>query len=107
MTMGDMYPRDLTNAMLEEGAAIQDSNRGWGGPYTDYQGTAHLKKCGVLATTDIDEDYQWYTWDTFNEDRHCGIKATTTCNCGQVLDAPLVGEAMEVGRLITSMNRIR
>lgn len=106
VTIGDMYPRDLTKAMLKEGAYIQGKG-GWGGPSYDYQGTAHLKECGVLATTDIDEYHSWGTYDTFEEYSHVGIKATTTCNCGQVLDAPLVGENMQVSRLIASMNKIR
>lgn len=107
VNIGDMYPRDMTRAILEQGAVIQRNNGSWGGPATDYMRTAHLQECGVLATTDIDENHQWWTYDSLSEQMNSGICATVTCNCGEVLDEQLVGEDMKTSELILSMNKIR
>lgn len=106
ITIGDMYPRDMTRAMLEKEARIQVPG-GWGGPHSDYQATEHLKACGTLATTNIEEDHRWSTYDSFSSEERSGICATVTCNCSEVLDAPLVIEDVSTAELIFSMNKIR
>lgn len=107
VTIGDMYPRDMTRAMLEQGAMIQENKGAWGGPSIEHVKTGHLKQCGVLATTNLDESHSWDTWDSFSEEEHSGACATVTCNCGDVLDSPLVLEGAKTSDLIFGMNKIR
>ena len=64
----------------------------WGGPSTDYLAGEHFKTCGVLAIVDVEEDYSWQTYDSYNNENHSGLGARITCNCGEEVDRRIVVE---------------
>lgn len=84
------YRTAVESYVLEEGVFHKENF--WGGPTEDYHAGEHLKQCGVAHTGDTNESYSWSNYDTFNSEDKVGFAMDTTCNCGQILEQPMIVE---------------
>lgn len=101
----DGYARAVAQGLFKWGTVLQDegvvlhddvlneeytSQKYLYGGREDREATNHLKECGMLAVSSIEENAEWVEFiDTYTDGTRHGIHGKVTCNCGRIVEADI------------------
>jgi len=101
------YSEMLSQLLVKEGKIFKGEND-FGGPSTDYEAIKHFNECGTLALLNVEENFTWSTFDSYNSEEHKGLAGQITCKCGKEVNRRIVDTngdfSTTLGKIFSTFN---